>query len=152
MDGDNARLMSRKDAIHQVRDILIKRKRALTQLAATEDEAPESLSDVADQAVAEDIAHISKQTKGNFSNELTLIDEALVRISDGMYGTCESCDVPIPMARLQALPYASRCINCQREVEKNIRNVFDTKKPSFNFSNIAEDLNESDLPSSESVE
>ncbi len=118
MDRDNAHLMSRNDSIHPVRDILIKRKRALKQLASAEDEAPRSLSDVADQAVAEDIAHISKQMQGNVSNELTLIDEALDRISNGGYGTCKGCEMQIPMARLQALPYASRCINCQRESEK----------------------------------
>ena len=37
---------------------------------------------------------------------------------DGQYGVCEGCSCSIPMARLNALPYATLCINCQRESER----------------------------------
>ncbi len=37
----------------------------------------------------------------------------------GSYGKCESCKTNIPLARLQALPYAMFCINCQRKMEEN---------------------------------
>jgi DnaK suppressor protein len=36
----------------------------------------------------------------------------------GQYGVCEGCGCSIPMARLNALPYATHCINCQREQER----------------------------------
>jgi DnaK suppressor protein len=36
----------------------------------------------------------------------------------GQYGICEMCNTRIPMARLNALPYATLCINCQREAER----------------------------------
>jgi DnaK suppressor protein len=51
--------------------------------------------------------------------ELIQIDRALVRWQQGRYGICESCQKPIPMARLNALPYAPFCINCEREIEKH---------------------------------
>jgi DnaK suppressor protein len=38
---------------------------------------------------------------------------------DGTYGACDGCEKPIPLARLQALPYATMCIDCQRESEKS---------------------------------
>ena len=44
--------------------------------------------------------------------------EPLERIHEGNYGVCEGCEASIPLARLQALPYATLCIQCQREAEK----------------------------------
>ena len=41
-----------------------------------------------------------------------LIDSALARIKDGVYGTCASCGEKIPDARLAALPYVTTCIDC----------------------------------------
>ena len=49
---------------------------------------------------------------------LRQIDDALVRLHTGRYGVCAGCEEPIPMARLKALPFATRCIPCQEEKEK----------------------------------
>jgi len=46
------------------------------------------------------------------------IDEALQRIDDGVYGTCESCGGPIERPRLKALPFVRMCVCCQSELEK----------------------------------
>lgn len=40
------------------------------------------------------------------------IKEALQRIKKGTYGVCENCDAKIPIARLEANPAASKCIDC----------------------------------------
>jgi DnaK suppressor protein len=40
------------------------------------------------------------------------VQRALARIDAGEYGTCESCGNDIPVARLDALPYATFCVNC----------------------------------------
>jgi DnaK suppressor protein len=37
---------------------------------------------------------------------------------EGQYGVCEGCSCSIPLARLNALPYATFCIECQREAER----------------------------------
>ena len=47
---------------------------------------------------------------------LEQVDAALARIRAGTYGICEQCRCEIDAQRLQALPYASRCINCARGV------------------------------------
>ncbi|MFH1782683.1 MAG: TraR/DksA family transcriptional regulator [Candidatus Omnitrophota bacterium] len=47
------------------------------------------------------------------------IDEALKRIKEGKYGKCFSCEKKIPVKRLNALPYATQCIQCQSKEEKN---------------------------------
>ena len=46
--------------------------------------------------------------------EIEAIDRALARIVSGEYGRCASCDEPIPVARLEALPAASECLGCAR--------------------------------------
>jgi DnaK suppressor protein len=45
-------------------------------------------------------------------DELKQIDEALAKIEAGTYGICERCHKPIAPARLEALPYATLCIDC----------------------------------------
>jgi DnaK suppressor protein len=47
-------------------------------------------------------------------HQLVLVDEALARIEDGTYGICVRCGEPIPPGRLEALPWAARCVDCQR--------------------------------------
>ena len=42
----------------------------------------------------------------------TAVDDALAKIDDGGYGTCEVCEEPIGAARLAAIPSATKCITC----------------------------------------
>ena len=42
----------------------------------------------------------------------TEVDRALERLSAGTYGTCERCGAPIPEERLEAIPWAGRCVSC----------------------------------------
>ena len=42
------------------------------------------------------------------------IDAALARLDDGTYGRCEDCAEPVPQGRLEVLPYARRCVQCQQ--------------------------------------
>ena len=46
------------------------------------------------------------------------IDDALKRLDDAAFGLCLSCNKPITMRRLKAVPYASQCIKCQRAKEQ----------------------------------
>ena len=56
---------------------------------------------------------------GNEADAIIKIDAAIKRIATGLYGTCEACERPIPMARLNALPYARLCIKCREDEERN---------------------------------
>lgn len=40
------------------------------------------------------------------------IDRALIRLADGTYGFCEVCGRDIPDERLDAVPWALRCVSC----------------------------------------
>ena len=48
---------------------------------------------------------------------LELVDEALARIDDGDFGRCVECESWIKKARLEAIPFAKACIECQRAAE-----------------------------------
>lgn len=43
--------------------------------------------------------------------QLASVNAALERIKEGTYGICERCGNPIEEARLEALPYATLCLN-----------------------------------------
>jgi DnaK suppressor protein len=47
-------------------------------------------------------------------HQLELVDEALARLDAGTFGSCVRCGKPIAPDRLDALPWAARCIDCQR--------------------------------------
>ena len=53
----------------------------------------------------------------NSEHVLSEIDGALRRIADGTYGKCTNCGRQIPEERLEARPYATLCIDCQRQRE-----------------------------------
>jgi DnaK suppressor protein len=52
------------------------------------------------------------------TQQLELVDAALRRIDAGTYGTCLGCGRPIAPARLEALPWAAHCIDCQAALDK----------------------------------
>ena len=48
------------------------------------------------------------------NQQLELVEAALARIEAGTFGTCTNCGKPIAAERLEALPWAAWCIDCQR--------------------------------------
>ena len=51
------------------------------------------------------------------------IDNALARIADGVYGICDTCSNAIPPRRLEALPFATLCVQCQSVADKRARSA-----------------------------
>ncbi len=116
--------MGRKDALGTLRQILLNRRDALRSalagdLSMLKELRHQSSSDVIDAALDSAQDELSSQLAEVESRELANIDAALERMREGEYGNCEHCNEGIPLARLQALPYASLCIKCQRKAEKN---------------------------------
>lgn len=75
--------------------------------------------------------HMAELGSENFEQEFNLsvleteedtiaaIDEALQRISEGVFGKCTVCEGVIPKTRLKAIPYASMCVRCAEAQETN---------------------------------
>ncbi len=66
-------------------------------------------------------ASFERETAQSLSNHarglLTQIDDALRRMDAGTYGLCERCGEPIEAERLEAIPYATLCMECKRREE-----------------------------------
>jgi DnaK suppressor protein len=77
----------------------------------------EATGDSADAAFDGDSDEMSSQLAELHSRELRQIDQALACLKQGTFGICRACAKKIPLARLNALPNATLCISCVREME-----------------------------------
>lgn len=114
--------MARKDQILKMHNLLVRRRDALRKALAGDLSLLKELrdqqgSDVVDAALDTAQDEISSQLAEVESRELASIEKALDRMREGNYGLCEGCTTKIPLARLNALPYATLCIDCQRQEE-----------------------------------
>lgn len=106
-----ARLQARrKELLHAIADELQDLRRELGGRAGSDD------ADAATESVNQEVTSQLAQIE---SRELMQIDRAIRRIREGNYGSCELCNRKIPVARLNALPYTTLCIECQREIESD---------------------------------
>ena len=71
--------------------------------------------DMADQATGNNEVHIALKLKQTDAKILQAIEEALLRIEKGTYGTCRDCGEPIAQARLNAIPWTRVCITCKEK-------------------------------------
>ena len=76
---------------------------------------PVHLADISAENYEQEFAVGLLENKGEVA---ALIDEALRKIEEGTYGICEMCGGRIKKTRLQAIPYAQHCIECQRKIEE----------------------------------
>lgn len=72
--------------------------------------------------------------------ELHLAEEALSRIADGSYGECQECGEKISVKRLEAVPWARHCIQCQELEELGLLPAYDfSRKTAMNNKSDVED-------------
>ena len=114
---------SRKAAIEKLKKVLLRRREALRKalagdLSLLEDLRGEPGGDEIDAALDSEQREINSQLLEIEARELAQVENALKRMEEGTYGICEVTGKPIPLARLQALPYATRCVEAQRELER----------------------------------
>jgi DnaK suppressor protein len=89
---------------------------------------------------------VSSQLAELESRELNKIERALERLRQGIYGLCEGCQKKIPVARLNALPFSTTCVDCQREME--LTGTFGGRDEGVSWENVsdsADDQREIDL-------
>ena len=73
---------------------------------------------IADVATETYMRELDEGLDENAGHILAEIEAALARISDGTYGTCGVCGRPIGAERLEAIPYATLCIEDKRAQER----------------------------------
>ena len=76
--------------------------------------------DPVDLAVRNYSKNVMLAVSENESRQVILINEALQRIADKEYGTCQNCENEINPKRLDAVPWARYCLACQELVEQGL--------------------------------
>ena len=106
------------------------RQRVLDAINYLHEETPGSLEDETEEIVGNSDNHLGDTASATLDREidysleenseqvLRAIDGALQRIEEGTYGTCTTCGQPISEERLEAIPYATQCIDCRRKGER----------------------------------
>ena len=82
------------------------------------DQEDDSIKDLGDQANTAYTREFFFELGNGDRRLLREVVTALQKIEDGSYGTCERCSEPISEKRLDALPFARYCIECQRRLER----------------------------------
>lgn len=118
--------MARSAELKKLRGVLLHRREAIRRaldgdLSMLRELREQTKGDILDAALDSAQDELSSQLAEVESRELAQIEHALERMINGTYGVCEVTEQPIPLARLQALPYATTCIEAQREMEKHGR-------------------------------
>ena len=113
----------RREALHQM--LLRKRHEILKEIegslgqSLTEDQQRrlESARDVGDQALMDLDRELGISLMEMRNRRRQAIDEALTRLSEGTYGICAECGVEVSEKRLEAVPFAKLCVECQSKQE-----------------------------------
>lgn len=116
----------RKDRLAYFRKRLLeKQHQLLEEVGRTalygKDQEDDSIKDLGDQANTAYTREFFFELGNGDRRLLREVVQALQKIEDGSFGTCERCSEPIADKRLDALPFARYCINCQRVVEEEER-------------------------------
>jgi len=108
--------------LEKVKDQLIaERESLLTKLSGNDLSVDASETpDPVDLAVRNYSKNVMLAVSENESRQVILINEALERIGDKEYGECQNCENPINPKRLDAVPWARYCLNCQELVEQGL--------------------------------
>jgi len=116
--------MARRDALLRLHKSLLARRGDLLKKLAGEwadlrGFGTDSTGDSADVAFESGSDEMASQLAELDARELNQIERALTKLKNGTYGVCEGCATKVGVARLNALPYTTYCIECQREAERN---------------------------------
>ena len=77
----------------------------------------ESARDVGDQALMDLDRELGISLMEMRNRKRQAIDEALTRLSEGTYGICAECGIEVSEKRLEAVPFAKLCVQCQSQQE-----------------------------------
>jgi RNA polymerase-binding transcription factor len=116
----------RKDRLTNFKNRLLEKQRQLVdEVGRTalygKDQEDDSIKDLGDQANTAYTREFFFELGNGDRRILRDVVSALQRIEDGSFGACERCGEDISEKRLEALPFARHCIDCQRLSEEEER-------------------------------
>ena len=104
-----------KERLIAEREIIIAKLKG-NDLTLDDSETP----DPVDLAVKNYSKNVMMAVSENDSRQLILVNEALERLDDDEYGLCQNCEKSIILKRLDAIPWARYCIDCQELQEQGL--------------------------------
>jgi len=108
----------------EIKELLLKmRKELLEEIkvktrSESEADRKDDVGDIYDLATNERDRELNLLMSDREREKINEIDDAIVRIDDETYGTCEECSTEIPKKRLIIMPFARLCVACKAELEK----------------------------------
>jgi RNA polymerase-binding transcription factor len=117
--------MDKKTIERYKKRLLEKRKEMIAEFHKNVDYRKESAADDGTQDIA-DKANMAYNKEFLFSltdaerDLLAMIDDALLRLKNGEFGVCSNCSNDIKSTRLEAVPWAKYCLNCQELQERGL--------------------------------
>ena len=107
----------RVDLIKRLEELYEEAEKTVTGMT----DSKESFPDPADRATLESDRNFMLRIRDRERKLINKIREALQRIEDGSFGTCDSCGDDIDIERLKARPVTTLCIECKRKEEAQER-------------------------------
>jgi len=104
----------RKVLLGQMQDLMGKAEGTVDDLVTDNENFP----DLTDRASAEADLNFGLRVRDRERKLIIKIKEALKRVENGSFGTCEICGEPIDTKRLEARPVTTLCIDCKIEQER----------------------------------
>ena len=114
-----------KKELEKYRRLLLEKKSTLmSELAKTknaeEETTEESTQDIADKAVSSYTREFLYSLNDSERITAQSIEQALARIDDGAFGSCQNCGAVMSEKRLTAIPWSPHCVECQERAEKGL--------------------------------
>jgi DnaK suppressor protein len=115
-----------KARLEQLREQLLDKRRQLEGEVGRialygKDQEDDSTKDLGDQAASAYTREFLAELGNGDRRLLRDVLIALRKLDEGGFGECERCGEPVGDKRLEALPFARFCIECQRRVEREAR-------------------------------
>jgi len=115
-------MLNKKDKDRYIKMLLDRKKEISRLLSEFNNESKEVetgiAQDVGDKAESSYTKEFLLSLSDAERSNLFLIDKALKRLADGSFGACGKCGKPIGKKRLEAVPWAPLCIECQQKEEE----------------------------------
>jgi DnaK suppressor protein len=116
---------AKKDQGEKIRKRLLqKREEVLEDLAKNREVSNESIDesaqDMADRATSSYVKEFAYSLSETDRKILLLIEQAIVRLDAGTFGTCVHCAQPVQEKRIDAVPWARHCLDCQEMQDKGL--------------------------------
>lgn len=113
LDARRNQLVALRDRVERAAHALVEGDEAGGELssAAGDQHLADHASEMVDREVDESLEDNAEQLGREIAS-------AIARLDDGTYGTCARCGQAIPEERLEAVPYATLCVDCKRLEER----------------------------------